>query len=332
MLLQHGLEDSAWTWVSNDPRRSFGFKLYELGYDVWMGNNRGNMFSSNHTHLKRTDKAFWQFSFSDLGRHDLPANIDYILNHTGQKNLTYVGHSQGTSQFFSAMVDPNATAAIDKKVNLFIALAPVTYLKHVKNLLYRTLGDLDGGAALEILYPYGFLEFDQVPAIDTELCLVTLGAVCKVTPQSLAGTGKDDDKDALVNLTAHFPAGSNVQSVNHYEQLYRSGNFQDYDFGKELNLRKYGTVKPPLFNLSKAAVPIALFMGSEDELSTTTDNKRMVQELPVDQVVYQQEFKGFAHMTYSVGGSKAWQQWYPDALQLMGQYNPLPSSTPSLMV
>ena len=40
VLLQHGLLDSSFTWVMNYPTQSLPYFLSELGYDVWMGNNR----------------------------------------------------------------------------------------------------------------------------------------------------------------------------------------------------------------------------------------------------------------------------------------------------
>ena len=37
VLLQHGLIDSAATWVMNMPKQSLGFVLADQGYDVWLG-------------------------------------------------------------------------------------------------------------------------------------------------------------------------------------------------------------------------------------------------------------------------------------------------------
>lgn len=42
ILLQHGIEDSSIQWVINSPDLAIAFILSRAGYDVWLGNNRGN--------------------------------------------------------------------------------------------------------------------------------------------------------------------------------------------------------------------------------------------------------------------------------------------------
>ncbi len=70
-----------------------------------MGNNRGNKYShaSVENYLQTNKKAFFTYSFTELGKYDLPANIDKALLESGRSSLTYIGHSQGTSQMFVAL-------------------------------------------------------------------------------------------------------------------------------------------------------------------------------------------------------------------------------------
>jgi pimeloyl-ACP methyl ester carboxylesterase len=81
-----------------DGLDSMAFFFADAGFDVWMNNSRGNRFSKNHTYLDpETDADYWNFSFYELGKFDQPAVIDFILQKTRVQNLTYVGHSQGTT-------------------------------------------------------------------------------------------------------------------------------------------------------------------------------------------------------------------------------------------
>lgn len=60
ILLQHGLLDSSDTWILNDEDKAIGFILANMGYDVWMGNNRGNKHSRKHVKYNPDkDKGFW---------------------------------------------------------------------------------------------------------------------------------------------------------------------------------------------------------------------------------------------------------------------------------
>ena len=128
IFLMHGLENSADDWVTNSPNLTTALHLADQGYDVWLGNSRGNKYSTGHTNPKITAAEYWNFSFQQMGKYDVPANIKYVLGVTGKAKLTYVGYSQGTTQMFAALTDPASTAYVNAKVNKFIAFAPAAYL------------------------------------------------------------------------------------------------------------------------------------------------------------------------------------------------------------
>lgn len=101
--------------------RSIPLMLAEAGYDVWLGNNRGNKYSKKHMSRPSHSRAFWNFSIDEFAWYDIPDSIEYILEVTGEKSLSYVGFSQGTAQAFAAL---SIWPKLNQKVDVFIALAP----------------------------------------------------------------------------------------------------------------------------------------------------------------------------------------------------------------
>lgn len=67
-----------------------------------------------------------------MGMYDLPAMIDYTLKETGQKQIFYIGFSQGTTQFWILM---SLRPEYNRKIKLMSALAPVAYTGHIGGAL-----------------------------------------------------------------------------------------------------------------------------------------------------------------------------------------------------
>jgi len=86
--------DSSAGWLLLGPGRSLALQLADAGFDVWMGNARGNRYSRNHTTLQPDDPGFWAWSWQQQAEHDLPASIDHVLATTQQAKLVYLGYSQ----------------------------------------------------------------------------------------------------------------------------------------------------------------------------------------------------------------------------------------------
>jgi len=123
--LQHGIFDSSDMWFFNGEGKSVGFYLVDQGYDVWVGNNRGNKYSHDHVNDKISEYDFFNYSFDEMALYDVPAFYKYIQEQTNGKKLTWIGHSQGTSQFFAAALDVKTKVFIENNTNKFIALAPM---------------------------------------------------------------------------------------------------------------------------------------------------------------------------------------------------------------
>lgn len=101
--------------------------LSNMGFDVWIGNNRGTKYSCS----EETREGYWDYSFDELVKYDLPTFVNGILETTGAKKIIYIGHSQGSSQFLAHLSEENES--ISSKIQSFIGLGPVISLKDVKN-------------------------------------------------------------------------------------------------------------------------------------------------------------------------------------------------------
>ena len=94
VFLQHGLADTAWTFFQL-KHKSLPFFLLQEGYDLWLGNIRGNIFSSKHA-TKKIKADYNNFTIDEFVKYDLPTMVDYVKSRTGVKKLSYIAHSQGS--------------------------------------------------------------------------------------------------------------------------------------------------------------------------------------------------------------------------------------------
>lgn len=123
--------------------------LADLGYDVWMGNARGNRYSRKHVRndpdgWRGNRRRFWAFSWHEIGLIDIPNMIDYVSRTTGFQRMHYIGHSQGTTAFF---VMCSRRPEYNNRIISMHALAPVSYSSNLKSPFLRaavlTLNTLD---------------------------------------------------------------------------------------------------------------------------------------------------------------------------------------------
>ena len=62
VLMMHGLECDMNFWTVNDASVAPPYVLVEQGYDVWLGNNRGNRYGLGHTTLQPDSAEYWDFN------------------------------------------------------------------------------------------------------------------------------------------------------------------------------------------------------------------------------------------------------------------------------
>ena len=63
-----------------------------------------------------------------MGKYDIPAAVDYVLNRSNAEKLYYIGHSMGTTMFFVAM---NENPGLSEKIALMGGMGPVAKVKNM---------------------------------------------------------------------------------------------------------------------------------------------------------------------------------------------------------
>ena len=277
VYLHHGLMMNSEVWVClTDKRRCLPFALVEAGYDVWLGNNRGNKYSKKSTKCSPDSHEFWNFSIDQFAFHDIPDSIEYILDTTSQASLSYVGFSQGTAQAFATLsIHPR----LNEKVDVFIALAPAmsppglangvvaSLIKTSPEVLYLAFGrrSMLSSATMwqAILYPPIFVRF-----IDMSL-------------RFLFGW-KTENISQQQKLAAypHLYSFTSTKSVVHWFQIIRNASFIFFDDEVQRPLtiadgRRY--YKVPKFPTRNIRTPTVLVYGGSDSL---VNIDVMLRELP----------------------------------------------------
>ncbi|XP_027711690.1 lipase member N-like [Vombatus ursinus] len=271
VYLQHALFADNASWLLNQPNGSLGFLLADAGYDVWMGNSRGNTWSRRHKTLSAEQEEFWAFSFDEMGRYDLPSVINFIVQKTGQEKLYFVGHSLGTTIGFIALATRPEVA---RRIKMNFVLGPVASFKYPKSI-FANFFFLPQSVIKALWGNKGFLLEDSVKKIPSmKLCnRKVFSWICSGFLTLWAGF---DIKNLNVSRTSiyfsHSPSGTSIQNILHLKQLFRSDEFRAYDWGsKDENMRHYNQSIPPLYDLTTIKVPTAIWAGGKDLLVDLRD-------------------------------------------------------------
>ncbi|CAG8980061.1 hypothetical protein HYALB_00013386 [Hymenoscyphus albidus] len=277
VYLHHGLLMNSEVWVClTDEQRCLPFRLVEKGYDVWLGNNRGNKYSKKSIHHSPNDLPFWDFSMDEFAFHDIPDSIQYILETTKAPSLSYIGFSQGTAQAFATLaVHPK----LNDQVNVFIALAPAMSPAGLSNgivdalvkaspqvlfLLFGRRSILSSATFWQsILYPPIFSK-----VIDTGLSFL------------FGWHAKNISASQKLAAYPHLYSFTSTKSVVHWFQIIRTKSFQMYDDDVQSVVSIGGAnkyTKVAKFPTRNIKTPVVLVYGGSDSL---VDINIMMKELP----------------------------------------------------
>ena len=285
VIIQHGLTGSSIDFINNSPGggidekvvknkvgNNLGFELAKRGYDVWLSNTRGNIYSRNHTTLDpEKDKKYWDFSFDEFIQYDSPAIISHVLKTTNRSKVGYIGHSQGTAIMFGLL---STQRKYNDIIEPFIALAPVTTVAYsstpfnflVKQRWFRNLLLLKGGK----FFPDSFMRF-----LAKRLCTrTTTNVLCENVIFFVVG-GWDSpqlNRTRVPVYAGEESLGTSSKDLVHWSQGIAGKTFNHFDYGSAGNLKKYKRPTPPEYPLEHISCKsIALFYSLQDKYADPED-------------------------------------------------------------
>lgn len=253
------------------PQQGLAFQLADCGFDVWLLNVRGNTYSRKNVCFPPTNPQFWQFSWHEIGIYDLPETIDYILWVTGQPQIHYVGHGQGSTVFF--VLASERPPYMDKIITAQL-MSPAAYVRSSLMPFFTLLASMstywepmkelggEGQFNPSIIWTRPFATICQNrPFCNVRMCRNLYFLVVGYESPQI-------DYYSVPTLLRCLPAGASTMQILHYSQLVQSRQFRQFDFGTIGNMRIYGTKTPPYYDLTAVSPPTALWYGGNDWFST----------------------------------------------------------------
>ncbi|XP_058044130.1 lipase member M-like isoform X2 [Ahaetulla prasina] len=275
VLLQHGLCLEGRVWIANMPNQSLGFMLADAGYDVWIGNNRGNSWSRKHQYFTIKQDQYHAYSFDEMARYDLPAMISFIVEKTRTSKIHLVGFSQGAAQ---GLIVLSSMPHVAEKIKMFHALSPATTLKNSQNPIIKLLFLPD--AAIKRLL--GRRDFFLRNEILRKMVIRKCSSIIynKLCSHFISFIGGNNEKN--LNLSrmdvymSYFPDSTSVQNILHW-----------------------GQDEPPSYNVERITVPISIWYGENDLLVTPDNVKALINQL--HSVVYKASLSDWNHFDFILG-------------------------------
>jgi len=252
------------------------------------------------------DKEFWDFSFHEMGLYDLPAMIDLIKIKSEVSKITYIGHSQGTTQLFVGFSEK--PEYFNKNLNGFIGLGPVTKLENIKSSFLKAVADYGLDKLFDIL---DINEIFPSPASVNKISAIIcdhLYVLCSGMLQILSDNNvNNDNKNRFLAFVSHFPSGASLKTLNHFRLIYKKKDFIDFKYR-----RKYEYS-------SKIDIPVSLFVGKEDKLSTPEDAREIRNNFWKNgNLHFYKEYDNMGHATFFLTKTK---EYINDVMRCLEDYN-----------
>lgn len=323
IFLQHGLITTSANWISLGDD-SLAFQLFDNGYDVWLGNYRGNHYSPDHVRYSINDKEFWNHCLDEISLFDIPAMLKLVARETqGQGKIVYIGHSLGTT--LALMYTSDKVEEATKLMKMQILTAPAATLGNIRavirfavpftDLIYNTVNQIEGLSNI-------ISKEDTTKALLRTLCMDSpeMMGQCMNMLFLIYGpkTGVYPEKYPM--YFQQHPAGTAFKVLKQCGDMARN-RFRKFDYGFSENMRRYGTSTPPIYDLSKIRVPTIVIMARNDWLTPKEDAIKLYRNLSPEfrRGLFEITEENFNHIDFMFG-AKAKSLYVDKVLILLEKY------------
>ncbi|RLV94719.1 hypothetical protein JA1_001534 [Spathaspora sp. JA1] len=289
VYFHHGLMTSSELFVLGSTKeKTLPYLLADLGYDVWLGNNRGNKYSRKHLKLSVSDPRFWDFSLDEFSYFDIPDTITYIKNYYpvfDDVKITYIGFSQGCSQLFASL---SLNPSLNSSIKLFVGLSPAIIPQNLNHPMFKLIVRQTASDNAFLYSLFGKRAI--LPSVSFWSVILGPRLYEMIVDKSLSLLfGWDGKNISQLQKEIGYPhmfSNSSVKSLLHWFQIIGAKRFQMFnetcDFGltrlsslSESSQKKSNLVAPfPIAD--HLNVPMLLFYGDEDILVDINKTKNVI--------------------------------------------------------
>ncbi|XP_049940137.1 lysosomal acid lipase/cholesteryl ester hydrolase-like [Schistocerca serialis cubense] len=230
-----------------------------------LGNLRGSAYATGHGCSQQRN---CRFNLDDMGEYDVEALVGLTQRATGDARPFYLGHSSGGGALYTWLQRrPRAhhvlRGALLWMPSVFYTEPHSTILK-----IYHLLPEPLVRALWQV--PGDILPRSRTTAdIAWRMCRSgsPLRNFCEALFQLGVNINLDStDMKRLPEIVSHSGCGLPTTAYAHYLQNIRAKRLQAFDFGREENLSKYGSERPPAYHVVNSTLPTAFFLGTRDRL------------------------------------------------------------------
>ncbi|KII67182.1 Gastric triacylglycerol lipase [Thelohanellus kitauei] len=223
--------------------------------------------------------------------------IKYILHATNTDKITYIGHSQGSLILLAALSN---NPKLNRLINCCFALGPASRLANIKGLFSMSPKFLRYIMVRNNAEPrpFMFMNENRTKYLYKMLMMLPYTLCLKLLMQVTGNNPKDFDKSQFKDVLLNVPSPTSVKNIQHFLQMVDSKRFTKYDYGEERNRKHYGQFTAPEYNLKTISIPVYLFSGEEDYLTTPEDIDWLANQLQNAKLF---RYQRTAHLDYVIG-------------------------------